>query len=130
MKRLVGRMSERIGLIPGSTTIAKKKKSRNIPIDIIDYDSKKFIERKNQSLKDCFSYKKTSTVSWIDIDGLEDVDLINAIGKHYDIHPLVLEDILHTVQRPKVEFFEEKGFPQFFVLFLQFFQKKIFFQSL
>jgi magnesium transporter len=45
-------------------------------------------------------------VTWINIDGVHDVEVIEKIGRHFDIHPLVLEDILHTGQRPKMENFE------------------------
>jgi magnesium transporter len=43
------------------------------------------------------------TVTWIDVDGLHNADLIGAVGKIFGIHPLLIEDILHTDQRPKVE---------------------------
>ena len=44
-------------------------------------------------------------MTWINIDGLHEVKIIENIGSHFDIHPLVLEDILHTGQRPKTEDF-------------------------
>jgi magnesium transporter len=48
-------------------------------------------------------FKESSTVSWINIDGLNDTPVIEKIGDLFDIHPLVLEDVLHTNQRPKLE---------------------------
>jgi len=46
-------------------------------------------------------------VTWINIDGLHEVDVIEKIGKNFGLHPLVMEDILHTDQRPKMEDFEK-----------------------
>ncbi|MCJ7693106.1 MAG: magnesium/cobalt transporter CorA, partial [Sedimentisphaerales bacterium] len=54
----------------------------------------------------CFQFKTTPTVTWINIDGLHDIQVIEKIGKNFDFHPLILEDILNTGQRPKFEDFE------------------------
>ncbi|MDY0045213.1 MAG: magnesium/cobalt transporter CorA, partial [Syntrophales bacterium] len=48
-----------------------------------------------------------STVTWINIDGLHDTGLIEKIGSNLGIHSLVLEDVLHTTQRPKIENYED-----------------------
>ena len=44
-----------------------------------------------------------SRVRWINIDGLTQMDVIRALAEKYQLHPLAIEDVLHTVQRPKVE---------------------------
>jgi len=54
----------------------------------------------------CFPFKDTPTVTWINIDGLHQVDIIEKLGKHFSLHPLILEDIVSTEQRPKMEDFE------------------------
>ena len=54
-------------------------------------------------MEDCFPYKNKSTVTWINIDGIHRVDIIESIGKHFGVHSLVLEDILNTGQRPKMD---------------------------
>ena len=51
----------------------------------------------------CFPYGAKSTISWINIDGLHEVDIIEKLGTHFGIHPLTLEDIVNTEQRPKIE---------------------------
>jgi magnesium transporter len=57
-------------------------------------------------VEECFPFKDTPTVTWINIDGIHDVNIIEKIGNHFDLHALILEDILHTDQRPKYEDFE------------------------
>jgi magnesium transporter len=51
--------------------------------------------------------KHNDVITWLNIDGLHDVPLMEAIGRQFGIHPLVLEDIMNTSQRPKVEDFED-----------------------
>ena len=72
-------------------------------ITIIDYDANRFQEKTVTSLEECLPFKATDTVTWINIDGLSDTSVIERIGKSYDIHPLILESILNTEQRPKME---------------------------
>ena len=55
------------------------------------------------SVEECYRFRDTSTVTWINIDGLHDPDVIGKLGGHFGLHPLVLEDILNTTQRPKME---------------------------
>lgn len=49
-------------------------------------------------------------VVWVDVAGLGDADLLAKIGQAFDLHPLALEDVLSTHQRPKVESYEENHF--------------------
>jgi magnesium transporter len=54
-------------------------------------------------VEDVFPYRDSSNVTWINITGLADVGIIEKIGTHFNLHPLILEDILNTGQRPKTE---------------------------
>ncbi|MDI6888819.1 MAG: magnesium/cobalt transporter CorA [Methanocellales archaeon] len=76
-------------------------------ITIIDYDEVRFLEKEAKKIEECFPFKEKPTVTWININGIHDVELIEKIGKHFNIHPLVLEDIVNTGQRPKMEDFED-----------------------
>ncbi|MBU0549609.1 MAG: magnesium/cobalt transporter CorA [Candidatus Omnitrophica bacterium] len=80
-----------------------EKKQGKAKITIIDYNETQFQEREVPKAEDCFCFKDTSSVTWINIDGIHDVDTIEKIGKHFDLHPLVMEDILTIEQRPKME---------------------------
>ena len=72
-------------------------------ITIIDYDAGTFQEKTATSIEECLPFRETDTVTWINVDGLSDTGLIGRIGKSFNIHPLILESILNTGQRPKME---------------------------
>jgi len=102
----VKRQSQKAGLPPGSVVYTGEQKVENIRITVLDYDAVQFEERHLDCVEDAFAYKSTPTVSWINIDGLHDVSVIEKIGKHYGLHPLIQEDIVSTAQRPKQEDFD------------------------
>jgi magnesium transporter len=103
MARFIKKRSKTIGLAPGSIVHIGKKKTDKVKITVIDYDKNKFEEEKVVNVKDCYNFKEKPSVTWINVVGLHDVDVIRKIGEHYDIHSLVLEDIVNTSQRPKIE---------------------------
>jgi magnesium transporter len=106
MPRLIKRSSQTIGLPPGSLVHIGEKKTGKVKITIIDYDEKHFEEKEVEKVEECFSFKDKKTVSWINIDGVHQLDIIEKIGKCFNLHPLVLEDIVNTGQRPKMEDYE------------------------
>ena len=108
--KLVKRHSQKAGLPPGTLVYVGDKDLGPIRITYMDYDEQNFHEEQAKKIEDCFGFKTTPTVSWVNIDGIHDVQLIEKLGKHYGLHPLTLEDILHTGQRPKYEDFEKHLF--------------------
>jgi magnesium transporter len=97
------RQSKKAGLPPGTLVFTGERKLETARITIIDYDENTFQERQVDRVEECFPFKTTPTVTWINIDGLHEVKIIEEIGAHFGLHPLTLEDILHTGQRPKFE---------------------------
>lgn len=81
--------------------------NNDVEITIIDYDSENQSERKVENIEESFSFKDSSSVTWINVVGLQRVDVIEKIGKYFGIHYIVLKDILTVGQRPKVEDFDE-----------------------
>jgi magnesium transporter len=106
MVKFIKRRLKKIGLPPGTPVFVGEKKVEKAKITIIDYDEKQFQEQEVKTIEECFPFKDTSTVTWINIDGVHQVDIIEKIGKHFELHPLILEDIMNTEQRPKMEDFE------------------------
>ena len=102
----VKKRSTKTGLPPGVLIHIGEKKVELVRINILDYDENQFEEKEAKTIEECFPFKDKPTITWINIDGLHQVDLIEKIGKHFDFHPLLLEDILNTEQRPKIEDFE------------------------
>ena len=103
MARARKRISKKAGLAPGSLIHIGEKKEEQVRITLIDYDADHCEQKTITQVKKAASLKDTSSVTWINIDGLHDVKVIEDIGTHFDLHSLTLEDILHTGQRPKME---------------------------
>ncbi|MBD3290171.1 magnesium/cobalt transporter CorA [candidate division KSB1 bacterium] len=91
------------GMPPGTLVHVGEKKVEKVRIRVMDYDDSGLSENELDSIEDTFPYRDKSSVTWINIDGLHVVDNIQKIGSHFEIHPLVLEDILNTGHRPKME---------------------------
>jgi magnesium transporter len=98
--------STKTGLPPGTLIHIGEKKAEKVRIRILDYDEVRFQEIEARTIEECFPFKEKPTITWINIDGLHQVDIIEKIGKYFNFHPLLLEDILNTEQRPKIEDFE------------------------
>lgn len=107
MPRSIKKSSKSRGLPPGALIHIGEKKTEKVKISVMDYSIGKYDEKEIKNVEDCFSLKRRPSVSWINIDGLHEIDIIEKIGKCFDIHPLVLEDILDTEQRPKMEDYEK-----------------------
>ena len=103
MPRFAKRISKKKGLAPGTLVYIGEKGAEHIRITLIDYDEKTFQEKEVKTIEECLPFRDKPTVTWINIDGLHDTGVIEEIGTHFNLHPLVLEDILNTGQRAKME---------------------------
>jgi len=102
LKRKKGH-SRKAGLPPGTLVYIGEQKVEQVRITYLDYNEQDFQEKQAESIDECFPFKDTQTVSWINVDGIHEVGVIESVGRHFDLHPLILEDILNTTQRPKFE---------------------------
>lgn len=98
--------SKKAGTSPGTLVHVGDQKIEKARITLLNYDQDRLEENDLKQIEETFTYKDTPPVSWINIDGLHETELIEKIGTHFNIHPLILEDIVNTAQRPKVEDFE------------------------
>jgi magnesium transporter len=98
--------SKKVGLAPGTLVFTGTEKTDKVTIRVLDYDEGNFKEVEIENLEDIRAYREAETVTWIDVHGLQDTSLIEKLGEMFSIHPLVLEDIVHPVQRPKMEEFD------------------------
>jgi magnesium transporter len=101
--RLIRRSSKPSGLMPGSVVFVGVRRQDEVRIDLIDYDATELTERRLDKVADCFGLAESRTISWINISGVHDVSVIKELGQHYSLHPLILEDIANTRQRPKFD---------------------------
>jgi magnesium transporter len=109
-RRLVRRRSKKSGLPPGTLVYLGERKVERVRISYIDYNEQSYQEKQVSKIEECFPLKATPTVSWINIDGLHEVEILEKLGGQFELHPLMLEDILNTDQRPKHEDFEKHIF--------------------
>lgn len=106
MNTIVKKRSIKAGLPPGSLIYTGEKKSEKIKIKLFNYSVDRF-EEKVIDLNDIKSIQREkNSVLWINVEGIHDVNTIEKFGSCFGIHPLVLEDILNTGQRPKIENYE------------------------
>lgn len=91
------------------TVIPVREEASEIRVFVYDYDAENITEFESQRVDDCFSYKTSNKLSWINIDGLRKND-VERVCQHFDIHPLLVEDILSVNQRPKMDEVEDVMF--------------------
>ena len=107
MLKLFRKTTRKVGLPPGTLVQVEEKKAEKVRISLIDYDEAQFQEKEAATIEECFPFKDKPTVTWINIDSIHQADILEKIGAHFGIHPLVLEDIMNPGQRPKIEDFED-----------------------
>ncbi|MEW6601869.1 MAG: magnesium and cobalt transport protein CorA, partial [Nitrospirota bacterium] len=101
------KVSKKAGLPPGTPIHVGERKAASVKMTVLDYDEEQCEFRELKQVEECFPYKDKPSTTWINIDGLHDVSLIEKIGLHFGVHPLIIEDILNTGQRPKIDIFED-----------------------
>lgn len=103
MSRIFHRVTKPHALAPGTMHFSGERKVENTTMKVIDYDTEHYEEREVNSLDECLPYRDTETVTWVNINGLHDTELLREFGEAFNIHTLVMEDIVNTHQRPKME---------------------------
>ena len=110
MSKLKNKRSKKSGLPPGTLVHIGEKKRDKVRITILDYNETQLEEKEVKTIEECFPFKDKTTTTWINIEGLHEIDIIEKIGNHFNLHPLLLEDIVNTEQRPKMEDYGEHIF--------------------
>lgn len=100
----LGKKQLQVGLAPGTLVHVGEKKAERIVISLCAYNSEELIEKELQTVEECLAFKdKPGMNLWVNVDGLDRVEVIEKLGSYFKIHPLTLEDVLNTGQRPKME---------------------------
>lgn len=102
-QKLVKSRSQKRGLPPGSLVHIGDRKRENTLITLIEYNEESFGQRQldNKDLE--LLEVRDNSIIWLNIEGLNDIDVIEKIGERFKIHLLDMEDILNTEQRPKID---------------------------
>jgi len=100
---LIRGRGRKAGLSPGSLVHVGEKKLERTLLTVFDYDPTSIQELTNATVENCLPLRQHLTSTWINVDGLHETNIIETLGQGFGIHPLILEDLLNTEQRPKLE---------------------------
>tara|TARA_R110001599_G_scaffold353881_1_gene602048 strand:+ start:27735 stop:28799 length:1065 start_codon:yes stop_codon:yes gene_type:complete len=101
------RPSHKTGLPPGSLVHVGDVRVEETTISVIDYSKENVAEIGITSVSDLLPFRHSDTVTWVIVEGLANVAVVEEIGELFGVHQLVLEDILNTHQRPKFDEFDD-----------------------
>src|SRR5690606_3433890 len=106
-KKRTNKYKKHIKQSPGSIVYTGENPTKKLFIDAFDYNSDFIDELELSSIEEAFSFKNSKSNSWININGLNHIHDIEKIGKHYNLHPLIIADIANTSQRPKIDVYDD-----------------------
>ncbi|RDB05521.1 magnesium/cobalt transporter CorA [Runella aurantiaca] len=95
------------GLSPGTLVYVGPEVAKDTTLKIVKYNEQYHEQHTIKQIKDCQISGDKPYISWLDVDGIHESGVIEAVGQLHNIHPLLLEDIMNTRQKPKIEFFNE-----------------------
>lgn len=93
----------KVGLAPGALIHLGERKTEQAAIALIEYGDAGLTEHQFTSLAASQAYQPQLPVLWLNVHGLHEPEVMAEIGRRFKLHPLVLEDILNTNQRPKID---------------------------
>jgi magnesium transporter len=100
--KLVQKRSRKTGLPPGTLVHIGEEKTAKVKITVFNYASDRCDERHDLSLE-ALVPPTDGSVTWVDVGGVHKMDILESFGKQFQLHPLLLEDIANTDQRPKLD---------------------------
>jgi len=99
--------SRKAGLPPGTPVHIGERKSETTRLMLLYYDEREAVEKQIEAVEECLAFRDRPGVTWINVSGMHDVARLERLGNTLGLHPLVIEDILSTDQRPKTENYSE-----------------------
>jgi magnesium transporter len=85
--------ARKAGLPPGTVVYVGPQKTDKTHISLINYTETTFEAKEIKSIEDAFEFKDKQGISWLNIDGVQKTEVIEKIGKHFNLHPLTVEDV-------------------------------------
>ena len=102
-RKFLKKRSVKTGMPPGSLVHIGETPAQAVSLELIGYDPAGFAEQRFQTVDACLPHLERPGITWVNVEGVHNVDIIRHLGERFVLHPLVLEDIVNTVQRPKIE---------------------------
>lgn len=106
MRRFFQRKAHKAGMPPGSVVYVGEEPTEPVRITVIDFGPDHYEEREVEDLSEVDVYRDTDSVTWINVDGVHETEIVEEVGARYGLHPLLMEDVASTGQRPKTEEYE------------------------
>jgi magnesium transporter len=106
-RRFLKKRSVKAGMPPGSLVHIGETPAQAVSIELIGYDPETFEEQRFATVDDCLPHLERPGITWVNVEGVHDVEIIRHLGERFSLHPLVLEDIVNTGQRPKIEDYDD-----------------------
>lgn len=98
------------GLAPGILEFVGEKKVDKPIIHLFEYNERNLIEKDIDDLQELSGRNKTDSVTWVNVRGIHDEKVIEQLGNIFDVHPLAMEDLMNTSQRPKIDEYQDHVF--------------------
>jgi magnesium transporter len=103
----IKKRAKKSGLPPGAMVHVGKERTEKVRISVMAYDESQVVEEEVKDVKEVRGYLNKHTVTWINVDGVHRVEVIEDIGNLFGLHPLITEDVVNTTQRSKMEDLED-----------------------
>ena len=110
MAKIIKKSSKKAGLPPGTLVHIGETLTEKTRVLVVEYDGQGFQEKELGNLETCYLFPKEPAVTWVNVVGIQQVEVLEKLGTCFSVHPLALEDILNTEQRPKIEDYGEDLF--------------------
>jgi magnesium transporter len=106
-----GRPSRKVGMLPGTLVHVGRRLAESVRVDVYHFEGDGPLEQRPlMTIDELSTYRKRGGVTWLDVNGIHDVEVVGKIGAVFGLHPLLLEDIVNAHQRPKFETYGENLF--------------------
>lgn len=106
MARVISTGDKDPGSSPGTMVYVGDRPDEEVRVAVIEYSPSELREFDLDTIDECSDFADTEPISWMNVEGLNDLPLLQKIGEYFGLHPLVLEDIVNTSQRPKLEVYD------------------------
>ncbi|HUW50998.1 MAG TPA: magnesium/cobalt transporter CorA [Sulfuricella sp.] len=102
--------SKKTGLPPGTLIHIGEKRSEKSRIRLINFDEANYVDKEAGATEDYCAARAATGITWVNVEGIQQIEPLQQIGDCFGLHPLVLEDIMNADQRPKMEDFGDYVF--------------------
>lgn len=101
---------KKAGMAPGSLVPTSELSQGKVHISVFDYDANILVEKQDAKIQECLKCLDSAAVTWINISGIDDIQTIETVGRRFGLHPLLLEDIVSSGQRSKLDDYKDTIF--------------------